>query len=46
MNPALYGLITGLICAGAIVFVVLLGLGLCRAAAYAPDVTEDNGEYE
>ena len=45
MNPALYGLFVGLACAGAIVFVVLLGLGLCRAAAMQ-DVREDTGEYE
>lgn len=44
MNPALYGLAGGLVCAGAIVFFVLLGLGLCRAAA--PDVREDTGDYE
>ena len=45
MNAALYGLVGGLICAGAIVFFVLLGLGLCRAAAYVPDVPDGNEEY-
>lgn len=45
--PVLNGLIVCLICAGAIVFFVLLGLGLCRAAAMqSADVVEDTGEYE
>lgn len=51
MTSIINGLIVGLICAGAIVFVVLLGLGLCRAAAMQSsamphDVREDTGEYE
>lgn len=46
MTPVFTGLIAGLVCAGAIVFMVLLGLGLCRAAAWTPDVRENTGEYE
>lgn len=45
MSAIINGLVIGLACAGLIVFVVLLGLGLCRAAAMQ-DVREDDGEYE
>lgn len=51
MSAIINGLIIGLACAGLIVFVVLLGLGLCRAAAMQSDamprdVREDTGEYQ
>lgn len=45
MSAIINGLVIGLACAGLIVFVVLLGLGLCRAAAMQ-GVREDTGEYE
>jgi len=39
--------VIGLVCSSAVILFVLLGLGLCRAAAYAPqDVQEDDGSYE
>ena len=51
MTPILTGLVIGLVCAAAVVCVVLLGLGLCRAAAMQSDamphdVREDTGEYQ
>lgn len=42
----LYAALIGLLCAGAFTAAVLLLLGLCRAAAWTPDVREDTGEYD